>query len=179
MAQTIFNVNEQLEDHKEVLITKLISAKITFIHKHLWSEVMSIGTSNSDWQTAGLKDEANSLLESIAREGQLRTDKLDWPSRFKTKPGDAARQLEERLLIVSSSVHTETGAHAKQIESWKHWSQRVGYQGERLKASAAMDRLEALLTELNKKFEGKATLPWGALAQKSSQLVNRRLRRPV
>ena len=160
MALTIFNVNEQLEDHEEVLVTKLISAKVTFVHKQLWSEVMSIGISNSDWQTEGLKDEANSLLGSIAREGQVRTDKLDWPTKFKTKPGDAARQLEERLLIVSSSVHTETGAHAKQIESWKHWSQRVSYKSEKLKPSAAMSRLEALLIELNQRFEGKATLPW-------------------
>jgi hypothetical protein len=167
-AQTIFNVNELLEGHEDVLITKLISSKITFVHKQLWSELMTVGSSDSVWQSDGLTEAALILLEIILREGSLRTDKLDWPSNLKTKPGNAARLLEERLLIVSAPIHTETGAHAKRIETWQHWSERISFQPKQFEPEVAMKRVEALLDGLNKQFDGRATLPWARTSRKSA-----------
>ena len=42
-AQTIFQVNELLEDHEDVLITKLVSGKGTFVHREIWTDVVTIG----------------------------------------------------------------------------------------------------------------------------------------
>jgi hypothetical protein len=49
-GQTIFAISEMLEDHTDVLITKLISDKVTFVHRELWGRIYSIGVAREDWQ---------------------------------------------------------------------------------------------------------------------------------
>ena len=44
LAHTIFGVNEILEDHKDVLITKLVVAKVTCIHRVMWTSVYAVAT---------------------------------------------------------------------------------------------------------------------------------------
>src|SRR5829696_294437 len=51
-AQEIFACLEKIED--EVLSTKLIARKVTFIHRRLWPAIAAIGESNEPWQTRGL-----------------------------------------------------------------------------------------------------------------------------
>src|SRR6267142_3049099 len=69
LAQTIFQVNEKLEDHPDVLITKLISGKVTFVHRNLWPEVVAIGTSKEPWQMKGLSASAKTLLKTVEESG--------------------------------------------------------------------------------------------------------------
>jgi hypothetical protein len=40
--------------------------------------------------------------------------------------GDAVRELEARLLVHSIEIHTELGAHAKQLQTWNEWRKEVG-----------------------------------------------------
>jgi hypothetical protein len=40
-AQDIFQVYDALEDHADVLILKLISGKVTYIHRTLWPQIAS------------------------------------------------------------------------------------------------------------------------------------------
>ena len=49
-AHRIFAVSEMLEDHPDVLIMKLVSNKVTFVHRELWGRVYSIGVAREDWQ---------------------------------------------------------------------------------------------------------------------------------
>src|SRR5947207_2949642 len=58
LAHTIFNVNEQLEEHRDVMMTKLISGKVTFVHRRLWPEILAIGTAREPWQTRDLSSTA-------------------------------------------------------------------------------------------------------------------------
>src|SRR6266487_2233368 len=99
LAEAIFRVNCQLEDHPDVIVTKLISEKVTFAHRKLWPAILAIGKARELWQTGGLSVPANSILQSVDKEGSLRTDKLAWPKSLKGKPGDAARELEKKLLV--------------------------------------------------------------------------------
>ena len=39
--------------------------------------------------------------------------------------GDPVREIERRLLARSVHLHTEPGAHAKRLERWDRWAQRV------------------------------------------------------
>lgn len=160
LARLIFAVNEQLEDHADVLVTKLLSGKVTFVHRRLWSALFAIGSSRADWQTQGLSNEAEELLKLIERENQLRTDKLNWPKDHKTKIGDAARQLEQRLLVVSHQVHTEKGAHAKLMQTWEAWSKDVRFKPRRTSVREAMGLISPTVKNLNEQFGGNATLPW-------------------
>ena len=75
-AQTIFTVSEMLEDHRDVLITKLISEKVTFVHRELWDRIYSIGVAREDWQLKNLSPAAKLLLKAVDAEGWLQTNKV-------------------------------------------------------------------------------------------------------
>jgi hypothetical protein len=165
LAQDIFQVNEQLEDHPDVLITKLISGKVTFVHRELWPEIVAIGTAKQSWQTARLSAPAQELLNTVKKAGFLRTDQMVGRSSStakKDKPGDIARELERRLLIHAEQVHTESGAHAKALETWEHWSKRKSFTRTVIQAEEAKKNLEERLRKLNDEFDGTARLPWSA-----------------
>jgi len=153
-------VNEKLDDHRDVLITKLISRKVTFVHRSLWSQLMVIGSAREPWQMKKLPPAASSLFKQVDATGSLTTAKLVWPLRFDMKLGDAARELENRLLIVGTQFHTESGVHAKLLETWKHWAERVGFENESLAVAAAKENLEGRLRKLNSEFHAAAKLPW-------------------
>lgn len=158
LAHTIFGVNEILEDHKDVLITKLIGGKVTFVHRSMWPHVYAIGSAREKWQMEGLSSAAITLFKKLQITGTLNTNKLD-PVRG-IKPGDIARELESRLLIHSEQVHTGSGAHAKTIETWEHWADRVGLKARRSDPEKARQFLEKRVKELNERFGARGGLPW-------------------
>jgi hypothetical protein len=161
LAQTIFQVNEQLEDHPDVLTTKLISGKVTFVYRSLWPEIVAIGTANEPWQMKGLSASAKTLLKSVGEAGALQTDKINWPSsQSNAKVGDVARDLERKLLIHADQIHTESGAHAKVLETWKHWCERRGFVRSSIQPDEAKRNLEERLRKLNEEFCATARLPW-------------------
>ncbi len=160
-AQLIFVTLNKLEDHKDVLFTKLISGKVTLVHRRLWSGFLAIATSREAWQTRGLSPQAKFLVDKIDVEGAFPTTDLDWPAKFKSKkPGDAVRDLESRLLVHTEEFHTESGAHAKLLESWPHWLERIDFNEKLNPSDIAKRTFEELLDELNRTNDAKARLPW-------------------
>jgi hypothetical protein len=157
MAQTIFQVNERLDDHPDIIITKLVSKKVTFVHRRLWPELFAVGSARESWQTQKLTTTAKALLKIVDTEGAVNTDSLV-VSKLKT-PGDAARELEFRILVHSEQFHTEKGKHAKRLETWEHWAKRAELRSP-VTAEVAKKKLEALVQKLNEQFNGKGTLPW-------------------
>src|SRR5215813_8599824 len=91
-AHTIFAVNNMLEDHPDVLIMKLISGKVTFVHRELWGRIYSVGVAREEWQIKSLTSAARTLLKKIDEVGRLQTGTLG--KTFDPHPGDAARELE-------------------------------------------------------------------------------------
>jgi hypothetical protein len=162
LAHTIFHVNGQLEDHPDVLITKLISGKVTFVHRKLWSEIFAIGKTREAWQMSGLSTAARSLLEMIDEQECLRTDTLSWSRSM--KPGDAARELEKRLLIHAQEFHTATGSHAKMLETWQGWARRIGFKSSsNISAHQAKKKIEEKLRKVNEQHGASTQLPWAKI----------------
>ncbi|MCA1600366.1 MAG: hypothetical protein LC776_01540 [Acidobacteria bacterium] len=159
-AQKIFTTLGQFADHRDVMFTKLISGKVTLVHRKLWPEITAIGTARAPWQMKGLSKSARNLFEMIDEHGSLRTDQLAWPESATAKPGEAARELEAKLLIHAGQFHTETGAHAKLLESWEAWAKRVGFKVKRISTDEAKKKMEERVRKLNEQFEAKARLPW-------------------
>jgi hypothetical protein len=159
-AHTIFQVNEQLEEHPDVLVTKLISGKVTFVHRELWPHLLAIGNSHNCWQMDNLTNDAKTLLKLVDSAGTVRTDQVPENNSMKAKIGDVARELERKLLLVSRQIHTETGSHAKVIESWKHWCKRVRISASGMSTRMAQNNLEERVRELNEEFGASARLPW-------------------
>lgn len=157
-AQTIFAVSEMLEDHPDVMVMKLVSEKVTFVHRELWGHVYSIGIAREDWQLKNLTAEAKLLLKTLDAEGSLQTNKLG--KKFGTKPAETARELELRLLLHANQIHTESGAHAKVLETWDAWAKRVVYRAKAVSPSTARLSLERALTQMNADYNGNGRLPW-------------------
>jgi hypothetical protein len=143
-------VNSELAEHPDVLVNKLISGKITYLHRALWSTVIAIGRARESWQIERLSHDARNLLAEVDRK-PIQTD------RHLSK---SASELETNLLVYSEQFHTETGAHARYLESWDHWSGRTGYIGEQITPVSAKLVLEDVVASLNRKFQGRGRLPW-------------------
>ena len=140
---------ERLADHKDVLRSKLVSGKVTLVHRRLWPALLGVAKSGEAWQTEGLPALARALAARVTREGSVRTDRLHWKNA-----GELARELERRLLVHGESVHTESGAHAKVLETWERWAERSG-AGRPLPLPDAKRRLEEAVEAL-----GGGDLPW-------------------
>lgn len=157
-GQTIFTVSEMLEDHPDVMIMKLISGKVTFVHRELWDRIYSIGVAREEWQLKKLSTNAKALLKAMDEASWMQTNKLG--KAFGPKPSDTARELELRLLIHAEQIHTESGAHAKVLETWPAWAKRVGFRARAKNPLAARRFLEQRVTEINNKHNASGSLPW-------------------
>jgi hypothetical protein len=149
-SHEIFRVNGELAEHPDVLVSKLISGKITYLHRPLWAAVMAIGRARESWQIERLSRDARNLLGAVDRK-PVQTDRR-W-----RKP---ASELETNLLVYSEQFHTAAGSHARRLESWDRWSSRTGYIGEPITLIRAKLALEEVVASLNRKFNGRGRLPW-------------------
>jgi|SRR5580658_2593142 hypothetical protein len=149
-AHEMYKVASELRGHSDVLAIKLVSGKITFIHRPLWMAVLAIGTAREPWQMRGLSREASALLRKSDQEASLMSS------------GDAVRELEARLLVQAQSVHTERGFHKKQVQSWKSWADSVRLGPVALTPAEGKAQLESVVARLNKQFGAQGTLPWRA-----------------
>jgi hypothetical protein len=157
-AHKIFLVSQMLEAHPDVLVMKLISAKVTFVHRALWGRIYSIGMGRENWQLKNLSRSAKLLLKTLDAEGTLQTNKLG--KAFGPKPGETARELELRVLIHAEQLHTESGTHARVLETWEAWAKRAGFRGRAKSPSAARHFLEHRLAKMNKDSSVTVRLPW-------------------
>jgi hypothetical protein len=147
-AKQMYGLSCGLRDHPDVLLVKLISGKVTFIHRPLWPAIVAIGTAREPWQMEGLSKEAKALLKKTDSSGKVEAS------------GDPVRELEARLLVHAVSVHTERGFHMKEVQSWAAWA-RSGKLGQvRLTPADAKAQLESVVARLNQKCGAKGTLPW-------------------
>ncbi|MEO8971333.1 MAG: hypothetical protein ABI406_07010 [Ktedonobacteraceae bacterium] len=160
-GHAIYHVAEELYEHPDVIAIKLIAGKITYIYRKLWFALLSIGISHEPWQLDNLTDTAHTLLARVTKEHVLRTDHLRNIESFKAKSlSEAIRSLEKRLLVYTESIHTETGAHAKILETWTEWANRVGFTEKLVKPEQGKQVFEDILTGLNSQFATHARLPW-------------------
>ena len=156
----IHAVISRIASDPDVVITKLISGKITYVQRELWPALVAVACSHEPWQRRGISQAARRLLKIVNQRGPLRTDHLQWPRTAKRSPGDAARELERKLLVHGQDIHTERGTHAKYVESWQHWSSRVRVSKARVKPDDGKRTFEQIVGDLNNRFGANATLPW-------------------
>ena len=146
-GRDIFAVSERLDDDPDVLKLKLLSGKVTFVHSSLRRAVFAVASAEEEWQLDGCSPPARALLSKVRSEGSVQTT------------SKAATELEERLLVHGGQVHTESGSHAKLLESWETWAKRVR-PGRRMNVEAARRQLEERVALLNAQLGAKARLPW-------------------
>jgi hypothetical protein len=147
-AKQMYGLSCGLRDHPDVLLVKLISGKLTFIHRPLWPAIVAIGTAREPWQMDGLSKEAKALLNKTDKDAKVESS------------GDPVRELETRLLVHATSVHTERGFHMKEVQSWKAWARSAKLGKVKLTPATAKAQLESVVARLNQQCGAKGTLPW-------------------
>ncbi|HYL74824.1 MAG TPA: hypothetical protein VEU96_11505 [Bryobacteraceae bacterium] len=149
-AREVFRLSCALRDHPDVLMVKLISGKVTAIHRPLWPAILAIGTAREPWQMDKLSKEAKALLKKVDKETRVEAT------------GDAVRELEKLLLVQAESYHTESGNHAKAIQTWQSWAASKRLR-TKLTASEAKQQLEKVVDRLNNQFAASGKLPWKSI----------------
>lgn len=162
LANEIYIMGQRLMDERDVLFIRLLTGKMTYVHRRLWRALYAIATARQLWQLSDLPKTAKSMLHTIDRRGSLRMDELR-SSRTAKELGADARILETRLLVFGDDVHTDSGAHVKRIETWPHWAERVELDAGTLPSvEDARSEFEEIVTTLNEKYHAEAALPWRA-----------------
>jgi hypothetical protein len=160
-GHAIFNASQALEESKDVTVAKLIDGKVTYIHQRLWADLKAIGQAKEPWQLSGLSTRGQALLKVTEKTGSLRTDLATVLSRLPPKEiAKGALDLEKRLLVHSEEVHTESGAHAKLLTTWKEWAESADLPPGAPAAAEAQSRFEQIVDGLNTANHANAKLPW-------------------
>jgi hypothetical protein len=145
-GRAIFACLSRLADDPDVLVTKLVSRKDTFVHRRLWPALLAVATARAPWQLDGLGPESRKLLQAVEEK------------RVMLASGKAAADLAIQLLAHTDQVHTDSGAHKNRVESWDVWSERVGVE-----ADISADDGRAQLEDAVRAIGGTGQeLPWRA-----------------
>jgi hypothetical protein len=148
-AHEIFHCLAELAEDSNVLVSRLIGGKVTYIDRRLWPAFLAVATSRESWQKRGLSGDAQRLLKAVLRAGIQRAK------------GPAARELQERLLVHAEEVHTESGRHELVLQTWGSWS-GARAADRQISAAAGREQLERVVCSM----EGnKALLPWYRFAK--------------
>jgi len=162
LGHEIFRFVNEVADHPDVMTSKLLDGKVTFVHRRLWPALLAVASAREPWQTAGLSDEACALLEQVEREGGV------------VSSGAAAKEIERRLLVHGDQIHTESGKHQTRLETWQAWALRAGCNPQ---GSAAQGRalLETAVRRLGGNVKG---LPWHRFKLESTRPGTSTRRKP-
>ena len=152
-AQAIYAVVEKLDDREDVLLTTLVLNKQTFVHARFWRDLLSVAMARDPWQMDGLSKDDRTLLQRVESQGEIRA------SRTKT-------ELPSRLLVQAKNIHTETGAHAKVLQSWRAAAKEKHFSFRPKDPAAAKKRLESIVGQWQENFGKKASLPWHGRSKK-------------
>jgi hypothetical protein len=153
-GKAIYDVMGRLADRDDVLVAKLVSAKVTYVHRPLWADVLAMALAREPWQVDFLPRREKELLELLDRAATVRIDD-DLAAKLDADAGSLGKEIEARLLAIGGQVHTESGAHARTLTSWTTWGEELGVRPSP-DVAAARERLDAAARALGR----KATLPW-------------------
>jgi hypothetical protein len=156
MANAIFEAMQPLEEI--AVLVKLIGEKETFVHERLWPELVSVGAARARWQEEGLTPNGRELLASISRARHAKPAKELAPDMESKTRAKTVRLLEVRLLAHSDERHTETGAHAKFLQTWRAFARERDIN-RRPGPVRAREAFEAIVREWSMPGS-RPLLPW-------------------
>jgi hypothetical protein len=117
-ANQIYQTLHAVEQHPDLLSAKLLSGKVTFVHRRLWPALLAVVTAREPWQMANLSPGAVQWLATL--------DESPTQSEVAQPSRTVIKEIEARLLARSESVHTPQGRHETRLEPWVLWATRAG-----------------------------------------------------
>jgi hypothetical protein len=153
-GQEIYRACLALDEHPDVLSVKLVQHKLTLVHRRIWADLLAMAMSGDAWQRRGLTTGARELLLRVETNGEVRSDEMPGGAK---KAGALGRELEDRLLIHTTSIHTASGKHVKLLRSWPRALKGRRPPRKRPKPALARSRFEAW----GARFGVQVAWPWG------------------
>lgn len=144
----IFLIANELEEHPDVGVAKLVSGKVTYVHRRLLPALVAVGSARDPWQLGKLTTEARALLATVIAEKRVPAS------------GPAAKELEQRLLVASEQVHTPKGKHVLELMTWETYGRSMSIAPYSGAPAHARNELEQALSVIVLAHEAPATLPW-------------------
>jgi hypothetical protein len=123
-GKRIYAIASALEASPDVLAAKLITGKVTYLHRRLWPALVRVVTDRG-WRaarTAGLPAAAATLLAAVEASGALAGEDAAALLGGAAALKKARAALEERALVMTTSEHTERGHHAATLHAWSRWA---------------------------------------------------------
>ncbi len=161
MGDAIHIVNTELKEHPDVIATYLVSRKVTYIHRRAWAGLFGVARCGEPWQSRNLDPIARRILRHVTKKQSVRGDDASVFSELSSTERRAGiRELEQRLLVHSVDTHTETGAHAKTLQTWERCRKQKRFRGKALTADKARTRLEQLIDAWPVVPGIRIALPW-------------------
>jgi hypothetical protein len=134
-GKLIYAISTELEDHPDVLACKLPRA--TFVHRTLWPPLLRVVT-DASWRKRRLGSLTPAITRVVRRISRTKV-RLD----TKTLAPKEKAVLEKSCLVLVTSEHTETGAHATVLRSWTAWAPAT------VKSAAAKLTFDGALNQLS------------------------------
>ncbi len=161
LSNDVYMISQQLQHCGDVMMmTKLVCGKETYVHRRLWPHMVAIGIARENWQLEGLSIPALTLLTELDRCAAIRMDHFR-SSRARKELSEDARALAGRLLAYADDIHTESGAHARRLETWQSWGRRHDISLDSLPAAqAAREEFERIVDHANGECAARGFLPW-------------------
>lgn len=161
MGDAIHIVNTELKEHPDVIATYLVSRKVTYIHRRAWPGLFGVALCGEAWQSRNLDPIARRILRHVTKKQSVRGDDESVFSELSSTERRAGiRELERRLLVHSVDTHTETGTHAKTLQTWERCRKQKRFRGKALAADKARARLEQLIDAWPVVPGSRIALPW-------------------
>jgi len=138
-GKKIYRLSQQLLESPEVLAVKLVEGKVTFVHRALWPVLYRVvmDPERRRRALAGLSTKSRSLLTQVERTGLVRGDSEGYDAKSK-------EALEQRLLVLVGSIHTELGKHVTTLQAWRSWSTpALREEADSLEYARALDALRS------------------------------------
>ena len=145
-SHAIFAAITALSRDPHVLSVPLVAGKVTFVHRDLWPALLTVALAREPWQTRKLSAAARRLLEKVRKAGEIEAS------------GDAAREVERRLLTRGEQFHTDQGSHARRLERWERWAARTNVKPLN-DVARAKDIIERAVAKLSAAKTNRS-LPW-------------------
>ena len=155
----MFNVSQNFEDQDGVLVVKLVNKKVTYLHRDHWSALFTLATYQPESRTKGLKKAHLDLLELVQTKNSVRVDD---PS-LKMKPAEAGKltnKLEEKMLVYSQSIHTDSGKHVRVLKTWNQLMKDMKYKPTKMSVTEAREHFEKVFQSWSPKAAKLVKLPF-------------------
>jgi hypothetical protein len=156
MGNPIYNGLQWLHDNHPVLVIKLVSGKVTYVHESLFADLYTILREPRDWQIKKLTPDDLKLLKYISKKKKVASDDSKLADLVKD-PKKSLANLEKSLVVSAEEEHTESGKHVK---IFAPWSESKIFSPRSDNYEAALQKIENIVSKLSTEAGAKVKLPW-------------------